>query len=53
MLPSYEGSVWLILNMSCFLGTVDEQKFGRFQLEPSQNQGFLQPGQHRNNCWTI
>jgi hypothetical protein len=43
MLPCYECSVRLILDMPCPLGTVIGigQKFGRFQQEPSQNQGSL------------
>jgi hypothetical protein len=55
MLPCYEGSIGLILELSCPLGTVAGQKFNWFQPEPSQyHQGCLKPVQQGNqHCWTI
>ena len=54
MLQCWEGSVWLILDMPCLIGTAACQKFGRFvQAKPSQNQACLQPAHQAWHCWTI
>jgi hypothetical protein len=53
MLLCYKVSVWVILDMSCPVGTVAGKKFGRFQPELSQKQPCLQPAHQANHCWTF
>jgi hypothetical protein len=55
MLPCYEGSVWLILDMLCPLGTVAGQTFWQIsaRAKPKTNAVCLQPAHQGNHCWTI
>jgi hypothetical protein len=53
MLSCYDGTVRLIFDIPCILGTVAGQKFSRFWPEPSQNQGSLHPAHQEHHCWTI